>query len=924
MDDESLSDECNRFAIRLNPPLMYLRLLLALSTAAVLCLTETSAQLTFDAAVRVPVRTSAVGVADLDGDGVNDLLVAAGTQTWRKGPDFATSYTLGTSPNGGPYAARAADIDGDGDVDWVTSNGSASASQGNGELYVYLNPGAAAVTGAWPRVTAYSGPGFHLNDMVVADVDADGKLDIVTKTWVTSDRLVVAFQDSPTSWTARAFDTGETGRNTEGVAVGEIDGGGAPEIIQAGFYYTASPADWRAGPVTSKPIAARFLAEEMKAGVADFDGDGDNDVYMASAEGNADVGAYWYRNDGNGAFAERLIEAGVGEAHMHEVVDVDRDGDVDVVAGRSFGSTGVYIYYNDGAGAFTKSVVDAGKQLYTGVVADLDADGDLDIVGPQGFYNVSGVSYYLNAGSVTPPAAPTGAAAALTPDGAAVAVTWADNSADEGSFQLERQAGGGAWAPLVTLPPNTTAHTDATAAPGATYAYRVRAVNGGASAYATTAAVTTLPQAGAVAASPGGGDYSDPPAVTLTAAAPGDEIRYTLDGTEPTAASPLYAGPVTVAASARLRARGFGASLQPGPVTTEDYTISPAPDPGTDPGSGADPDAPGPGASAGPVAYWRLDEGEGAGTAADAVGDRDGALAPGASLGAAGRVGGAASFDGAAGKIDVPAFDVAGAALTLQAWVRPATLNSVEGRIISKATGRVASQHYWMLSQIKGSGVRARLKTAGAPSTLTLASSPGLLAAGEWALVTATYDGARLRLYVGASEVASAPLTGAIAPGAGAPVAIGNQPAGDRGFDGLLDEVRVYDRALTPGEIAAAAEGNPQAATLTGFPTQFGSETTYRSSTPVDGGIEHAKRHAIGGLVDLATVRLAYPNPASDYVHVTPADSPRELSLFDLTGRRIAVVRLATGETQVSLAGVPPGAYVLQDDGTVVWTVIVE
>ena len=72
----------------------------------------------------------------------------------------------------------------------------------------------------------------------------------------------------------------------------------------------------------------------------------------------------------------------------------------------------------------------------------------------------------------------------------------------------------------------------------------------------------------------------------------------------------------------------------------------------------------------------------------------------------------------------------------------------------------------------------------------------------RWSYVAVTYDGATLRLYVDGEQVSSGPsLSGAIqAPDN--PLWIGgNRPYGEH-FDGLIDEVRVYDRALAQGEIA--------------------------------------------------------------------------------------------------------------------------
>ncbi len=71
------------------------------------------------------------------------------------------------------------------------------------------------------------------------------------------------------------------------------------------------------------------------------------------------------------------------------------------------------------------------------------------------------------------------------------------------------------------------------------------------------------------------GFYAAAQTVTMTGPA-GAEIRYTLDGSEPTAGSTLYAGPVTVSSSASLRAAAFAAGRLPSLITTQQYIIDAA------------------------------------------------------------------------------------------------------------------------------------------------------------------------------------------------------------------------------------------------------------------------------------------------------------------------------------------------------------
>src|SRR4029077_10273635 len=76
--------------------------------------------------------------------------------------------------------------------------------------------------------------------------------------------------------------------------------------------------------------------------------------------------------------------------------------------------------------------------------------------------------------------------------------------------------------------------------------------------------------------SPGGGPFTPPLAVTL-ASALSDSIRYTLDGTEPTPASPLYADPIPIQRSTVLKAKAFGRGLFPSGTSNATFIDSLAP-----------------------------------------------------------------------------------------------------------------------------------------------------------------------------------------------------------------------------------------------------------------------------------------------------------------------------------------------------------
>jgi hypothetical protein len=79
--------------------------------------------------------------------------------------------------------------------------------------------------------------------------------------------------------------------------------------------------------------------------------------------------------------------------------------------------------------------------------------------------------------------------------------------------------------------------------------------------------------------SPNGGLFTDSVAVTATTATSGAEIRYTVDGSEPTATSALYTDPVTLTATTTFKAKAFRTGLTDSVTTTAGFTNTADPNP---------------------------------------------------------------------------------------------------------------------------------------------------------------------------------------------------------------------------------------------------------------------------------------------------------------------------------------------------------
>ena len=187
---------------------------------------------------------------------------------------------------------------------------------------------------------------------------------------------------------------------------------------------------------------------------------------------------------------------------------------------------------------------------------------------------------------------------------------------------------------------------------------------------------------------------------------------------------------------------------------------------------------------------------EGSGVAVgDASPEGNGGTVSGASWSAAGRFGGALSFDGVNDWVTVPddpSLDLSGA-LTVEAWVRPTALSGYRTVALKE---NPPGAHAYALYASDGVGPAGEVWT----NTWRLARGPAL-GTGAWKHVAVTYSQNTVRLFVDGVLANSTAVTGTIANTSG-PLRIGgNAIWSGEFFAGLIDELRVYNRALSATEI---------------------------------------------------------------------------------------------------------------------------
>jgi uncharacterized repeat protein (TIGR03803 family) len=188
---------------------------------------------------------------------------------------------------------------------------------------------------------------------------------------------------------------------------------------------------------------------------------------------------------------------------------------------------------------------------------------------------------------------------------------------------------------------------------------------------------------------------------------------------------------------------------------------------------------------AGLISWWSGD-----GHAGDIQGSNNGTLQNGAMATGAGKVGQAFSFDGVNDCVSVANHATLNgfSSATIDAWIK---LNTVSGRqaIISKVP---AGEYYLLVNNGRLSFENDNLG-AGAFTGATL------LSANLWYHVAVTYDGVNTRLYVNGVEDGN--RAGVWSNANTQPLTIGQRGSNEDFFNGLIDEVEIFNRALSVVDI---------------------------------------------------------------------------------------------------------------------------
>lgn len=361
---------------------------------------------------------SSMDAGDIDGDGRADVIAIEGgkhaggrrTFAWFKAPVNAQGtwqrfeFNLDAPLRSFLGAAKLADMDGDGDLDLVVSSDNHSGNKREAEILVFDNPQphrSATAAWSWHKTNENPWPYHHINDMEIADMDGNGRRDIVVRS-LQPNEIHILFNDGPSAYMRKSIATGLP--ESEGLAVGDINNDGRIDIAFTGFWLQ-SPAQPRSESYSRRPIDPHYhtVNQNTKEALGDIDGDGWQDILIAPAEAFRNGGEQdlaWYRNPGSNyesPWPRNILQSQTNNHHTVKLGDLDNDSDLDVVVGVPWKPQRVQIYLNLGSGSFSPPVtLCQDKGLYSGILADLDNDGDLDIIGQDTYARESKPWIYEN------------------------------------------------------------------------------------------------------------------------------------------------------------------------------------------------------------------------------------------------------------------------------------------------------------------------------------------------------------------------------------------------------------------------------------------------------------------------------------------------------------------------------------------------
>lgn len=291
-------------------------------------------------------------------------------------------------------------------------------------------------------------------------------------------------------------------------------------------------------------------------------------------------------------------------------------------------------------------------------------------------------------------------------------------------------------------------------------------------------------------------------------------------------------------------------------------------------------------AQSGLVAAFPCDEGSGTTIRDVAATHHIGTLGTGVTWTTAGKFGKALVFNGSNAMVTVP--DHPQLALTtgatVMAWVYPTALSSYRTIVLKEVSGGAGYFLYSNGTQATGGG-------GFNGGTYREVAGGAAIPLNTWTHLAMTYDGSNLRMYRNGTLVATVASTGPFDATAG-PLRLGGNSIWSEWWQGRIDEVRIYNRALSATEITT--DSNTQTVPFPTPPVVAGTAPSQGATVQALSQIDVQFDEPVGGvdatdlLVDGVAATGMIPLGANTYRFTFPARPPGPVSVAFATGHSIA------------------------------------